>query len=95
MELQALRERAGVSQRELAKRTGLDQSLLSRFESGSRVPNAQQQALLRASLADPVVTARTMNRLDPYPSAPTDATARREFFAQRNALIASGARGAS
>jgi transcriptional regulator with XRE-family HTH domain len=96
-DLKTRRLQAKLSQRELARKTGLAQALLSRFERGERAPNAAQAALLNqvlgpddsASDSPPRESRAPLNqpRLDPYPSAPTDPIARRQFMDRRNAAI--------
>lgn len=59
--LRELREHAGLSQAELARRIGVDTSLLSRWEKGSRSPSPNQQLLLARTLGitlDYLVNAR-------------------------------------
>lgn len=50
-ELSELRERLGVSQRELAEAVGIPQATLSRMERGERDATADEEATIRAALA--------------------------------------------
>jgi DNA-binding transcriptional regulator YiaG len=45
-QLRELRERLGLSQRELGRALGVDESAVSRWESGERVPRAAQAVRL-------------------------------------------------
>ncbi len=42
MKIRAIRKRAGISQAELARRTGMDQSTISRIESGKQEMSVKQ-----------------------------------------------------
>lgn len=48
-----LRRRAGVSQRELAQRVGLDHTLISKFENGHRRPPADRVLAICEALGVP------------------------------------------
>jgi ribosome-binding protein aMBF1 (putative translation factor) len=59
MQIVALRERAGLTQAELAERTGIDQGDLSRIERGSTSPTARTlQRIAEALGADVKLVAR-------------------------------------
>lgn len=86
-DLRELRELAGLSQRELAARSGVDHSLVSRFENGDREPTLGQRGLLEAALGVVPAVVGGRRRLDPYPWAPVDPVARRAWVDARNARI--------
>ena len=44
--LKMLRKEQKMTQMELAKKTGIDQALISKFESGERVPNIEKLQIL-------------------------------------------------
>lgn len=61
--LRTARARAGMSQRQLARRAGLPQSVLSAYENGRREPSARTfRALLRAAGVDLSLTDRWDSR---------------------------------
>ncbi len=53
MNVKALREQAGLSQRQLAEKSTISQATLSRIESGERDANQAEEVLLRAILSPP------------------------------------------
>jgi transcriptional regulator with XRE-family HTH domain len=53
--LERLREERGLSKAELAKRTGLDPSTITRFEQGARMPERETILLLAGALVLPMV----------------------------------------
>lgn len=44
--LKMLRKEKKLTQTELAQKTGIDQALISKFESGERVPNVEKLQIL-------------------------------------------------
>ena len=61
--LRTARARAGMTQRSLARRAGIPQSVLSAYENGRREPSARTfRELLRAAGADLAVTERWNSR---------------------------------
>jgi len=57
--IRAAREAKRLNQRELAERTGIDQSILSRIENGDREPSKEVAKVLARVLA-PYITAEEM-----------------------------------
>jgi transcriptional regulator with XRE-family HTH domain len=85
MEVKESREMIGVSQRELADRTGISQATLSRIESGVREATEGELSLIAIALDVEKVEAKP--RREQYLSAPKDPKERREWFAWRNRRI--------
>jgi transcriptional regulator with XRE-family HTH domain len=50
-EIEAARKQLGLSQADLAKKLGVNQASVSRFESGELAPNARTLLAVRALLA--------------------------------------------
>ena len=99
MDVKAAREAAGISQAELAKRTGMLQPKLSRIENGHIDATAGELALIEAALDDrsgnlpPRVEGSieahdeapvSIPHLQPYPAAPRGSTARAKWVGVRN-----------
>lgn len=53
--LERLREERGLSKAELAKRTGLDPSTITRFEQGTRMPERETILLLAGAMVLPMM----------------------------------------
>jgi transcriptional regulator with XRE-family HTH domain len=85
--LKRRRERLGMSQRELERRTGVDQSTISKFENGRRCGIRWSRFARIVAVLDgldfgaPAVTAR------PAVKAPSLRTLRAEFRAQEEAAL--------
>lgn len=75
MDVQRLRERVRVSQRELADLVGVTQSTVARWERGESVPTVEQRGRIVAKLRNQ------------YLGAPLVVGARRRWVAARNAAV--------
>lgn len=94
MDVRTIREGLGLSQRDLAERLGVSQSLVAQWERGTSNPTEQQ----KASVWTLQQRAKKVVRLDPYPSAPPGgpkdsrgAEERLAWVNARNAAIRAGA----
>lgn len=93
MDVRAIREAAGKSQRELADWLKVSQSLVAQWERGASVPTTEQSGQLEGMRRRTEVVVR----LDPYPSAPRggrkgsrEAEERLAWVNARNRAIAAG-----
>lgn len=70
MDVKGAREAAGLTQADLAARTGIDRTLISKWESSDRVPTSGQELLVAAALGLPVVRDFSGLPSNPHPEGP-------------------------
>jgi len=92
MNVRAEREAAGISQAEVAQRTGINQSKLSKIENGHVEPTTGEEALIHTALGTIGFEVEEATEDDshfaphclPYPAAPKTVTERHAWMTQRN-----------
>jgi hypothetical protein len=98
LDVRFVREKAGLTQAQMAEELGVTRSAVGHWESGLSAPDSDQRALLAAlwpgRARASVLWPGREGRVDQYPSAPAGgkpgsvgALERRVFMARRNAAI--------